>query len=525
MIRIPIVSEFKDAGFKDAQKATQSLQGQLKGFAKTAGLAFGAAAVADFGKKAVVAAIDLNESINAVNVTFGESSEAVLKLSDDAARSVGLSKAAFNSLSVELAGFAGQLATDGQDIATLIDTMTTRAADFASVMNISVDEAVGVFQSTLAGSSEVIRKYGVDVSAAAVEQYLLGEGIAESKSEITEAMKVQARYALIMEGTAKTAGDFANTSDSLANQQRILTAELQNMSAELGQQALPLLGDLADIALEAADAITYLDKQTSKLPGSGGLFDALGNSLKLITGGWQDYTRDLLEAADADREAAEAAGPTNAQLKLRADAYNTVHRQAVRALRAEAIAAEDAAEAQEKYLDSIRHTRDEMGALRRELSKRSDLLGLADAFNEFNDKLEDGTLAAYEQEQAMIDLKLEVLDYAEQINLPDRVVTQLVADLDEGALDDVWWFLARMADGVTLPIKPLVIANEATGTNIRVDEFGNVRSLGASTSTSNNNITVNMAPGANGDDVVDALQRWVRDNGSLPVYTSQAVGP
>lgn len=525
MIRIPIVSEFKDAGFKDAQKATKGLDTQFKQLARTAGIAFGAGAVVDFGRKAVNAAIDLEESVNAVNVTFGESSAAVLQLSEDAARSVGMSSAAFNSLSVELAGFAGQLTGDGQDISTVIESMTTRAADFASVMNISVSEAVGVFQSTLAGSSEVIRKYGVDVSAAAVEQYILGEGIADSKSEITEAMKVQGRYALLMEGTAKTAGDFANTSDSLANQQRILTAELENMSAQLGQQALPLLTDLADIALKAADAISDLDEATAKLPGSGGLFDALGDSLKIISGGWQDFTRDTLEAHAAEQEAADGIATTNAHLKLRADAYNTVHRQAVRALRAEAIALEDAAVAQAKYLKSIEHTVDAVGALQRSLSNQRNILDMADAFDQFRTVMDDADASTREQQQALIDLQLDVIDYATEVaNLPDAVVTELIADLDRGALDEVQAFLEMIGDGITLPITPQVIEvpTGVAGTGaIRVDEFGNVRNVGSTTS----NITVNMPAGANGDDVVQALQQWQRNNGAIPLYTSSAVGP
>jgi hypothetical protein len=42
---------------------------------------------------------------------------------------------------------------------------------------------------------------------------------------MTESDKVMARYQMIMEQTNKTAGDFANTSDSLANSSRIAGAK------------------------------------------------------------------------------------------------------------------------------------------------------------------------------------------------------------------------------------------------------------------------------------------------------------
>jgi hypothetical protein len=37
------------------------------------------------------------------------------------------------------------------------------------------------------------------------------------------------------------------------------------------------------------------------------------------------------------------------------------------------------------------------------------------------------------------------------------------------------------------------------------------------------NITVNMPAGSNGDDVVRALQRWVRSNGALPLATTTSI--
>lgn len=44
-----------------------------------------------------------------------------------------------------------------------------------------------------------------------------------------------------MAQTAVTAGDFANTSDSLANRQRTLKADIENLSATLGNQLLPVM--------------------------------------------------------------------------------------------------------------------------------------------------------------------------------------------------------------------------------------------------------------------------------------------
>lgn len=224
---------------------------QLSAAFSRVGRVIGSAAIVEGFRRSIDAASDLEESVNAVNVTFGKAANGILELSEDSARGVGLASAEFNGLAVQFSSFAERVAGDGGSVVQTIDDITKRAADFASVMNLDVNEAARIFQSALAGETEPIKKFGIDMSAATVEAYAFANGIAEAGSKLTENDKVVARYGLLMEATEKTAGDFANTSDSLANQQRILRAELTNAAASLGQELLPAAataaGTLSDI--------------------------------------------------------------------------------------------------------------------------------------------------------------------------------------------------------------------------------------------------------------------------------------
>ena len=257
-VRIQILGEFNPKGFDEAQKAAEGLSGEMKTLAKTIGGFFAARQVVNFAKGAVDAASDLGESINAVNVTFGDASAGILALGEDAATAVGLSQREFNAFAVQFSGFTQQIAGAGGDIAAVTDDLTTRIADFASVMNMDIPEAAQVFQSALAGETEPIRKFGIDMSAAAVEAHALATGLVSSKSEMTEAIKVQARYSLLMESTNKVAGDFANTSDSLANQQRILAAEMDDAKATIGQAFIPALEGIMNVAIPLVEAFSAL---------------------------------------------------------------------------------------------------------------------------------------------------------------------------------------------------------------------------------------------------------------------------
>ncbi len=257
-------------------KSMKKMGGQMK--AVFAGAA--AVAVFKFLKGAVDASSDLNESINAVNVVFGEASEGVKKLGEDAAASMGLANAEFNTLAVSFSSFVEKIVGPGGDVVGTLEVLTQRAADFASVMNIDVAEAATIFRSGLAGETEPLRKFGIDLSAAAVNAEALASGLAESTSEITEQDKILARYKLLMDQTEKTSGDFANTSGDFANAMRILGAEFENAKAELGDALIPELEKLVPIARRVVELVVDLAPAVGSAAES--FADLVENSLPLI---------------------------------------------------------------------------------------------------------------------------------------------------------------------------------------------------------------------------------------------------
>ena len=243
------------AGDKMAKGTAQGFGSKIKGYfapvAASFAASFAAFGVVNFFKDSTAAASNFAESANAVNVAYGKAAPQIAALGEDAATRLGLSARAFNEIATRFSGFADTIAGSSGDVASVIDDLSTRGADFASVFNINVNDALTLFQSGLAGETEPLRRYGIDLSAAAVENFALANGIAEAGKELTEQQKVQARYALLMEETAKVQGDFANTSDGMANQQRIFAAQLEETQRKLGEAMLPAMTALATFANDA----------------------------------------------------------------------------------------------------------------------------------------------------------------------------------------------------------------------------------------------------------------------------------
>jgi hypothetical protein len=247
-IRIPILTSFDPKGLKQANASFAQLQGSIGSLGRNfavAGAAIGAIGVGL--AKTVQTASSYAESVNAVNVAFGKSAKAIVEFGKTASTTLGVSQVDFNNAAVRFSAFAERIVGSGGDASKFIAEISTRASDFASVFNIEVSEALQVFQSGLAGEAEPLKRFGINLLDSEVKAYAMANGIGAVGKQLTETEKVQARYGLLMEATNKTSGDFANTSDGLANQLRILNAEVSNTQIEIGNQLLPVMAELLPV--------------------------------------------------------------------------------------------------------------------------------------------------------------------------------------------------------------------------------------------------------------------------------------
>jgi hypothetical protein len=198
-----------------------------------------ATAVIGFAQDSIDKASDLNETMSKAEVIFGDNAKAVEDWAGTMATSAGESKtAALDAAS----GFAGLFKTVGLGINQTTDmskNLTQLGADLASFFNTDVGTALDALKSGLNGESEPLRQFNVFLSDTAVASKLASMGIKKVGGQFTEAQKATARYQLILEQTGDAQGDYVRTSDGLANSQRTLAAEVDNLQAEVGQELLP----------------------------------------------------------------------------------------------------------------------------------------------------------------------------------------------------------------------------------------------------------------------------------------------
>lgn len=251
--------------FESAERKAGGLRGTLTRIGEVAGGVLAADALQGIAHRAVAmiqstvqAANDLGESVNAVSKTFGASAGRIQEWGEQNAASFGLSTRAFNQMATPLGAMLKNQGLAMDDVADHTIKLTERAADMASVFNTDVSEALTAIQAGLRGESDPLERFGVGLSAAAVDARALADSGKSATAELTAQEKAVARLNLIYDQTSSTAGDFADTSDGLANSQRIAAAQIENAQAKIGQAFLPMMAKAAQVSGELAETFANL---------------------------------------------------------------------------------------------------------------------------------------------------------------------------------------------------------------------------------------------------------------------------
>lgn len=250
-LKVEIIGDSKslEHALGKSSQASSKFGSALKTLGKAsvvAGAALGGA-LAVGAVKAVKAASDLQEQVNKANVVFAENGKEVIKWSKGLATSFGLSSRA----ALEAAGtFGNMLVPMGfvpKKAAEMSKRMTELGGDMASFNNASIEDTLLAIRSGLAGETEPLRKYGVFLSAARVQQEALRETGKKHAQDLTTLEKTTASYNIILKDTKNTQGDFARSAgSSLANQIRIAQASFENLTASIGTVLLPVVIKLMD---------------------------------------------------------------------------------------------------------------------------------------------------------------------------------------------------------------------------------------------------------------------------------------
>lgn len=296
-------------------KGVKSMKNQVNGLTSAVnklgvaiGTAFAVKKIIQFGKEAIELGSDLQEVQNVVDVTFTTMSDKVNEFAQGAAEAAGLSE----TMAKKYVGTFGAMAkafgfAEGEAF-NMSTSLTQLAGDVASFYNITQDEAYTKLKSVFTGETETLKDLGVVMTQNALDSYAMAEGYGKTTKQMSEQEKVALRYSFVLDQLSAAQGDFVRTSDSWANQTRILSLNFNSFKANIGQALIniftPFLKILNQIVSKMAELskhfVAFSEMLVGKSTSGGG--GSPGDALGEITGGYEDITDATEEATKAQKK-------------------------------------------------------------------------------------------------------------------------------------------------------------------------------------------------------------------------------
>lgn len=284
------------------KKSYLSLSNQMNGFMRNMAKLVSLKAIAEYLGNAVAKFNDFYEATdlfhNAMGNLSGEADTLISKM--QGLLGVDPTKAMTYMATIQSLGTSFGLTSDKAYV--LSKNLTQLAYDEGSYWNKDVAQTFTAMSSAISGEIEPIRRLGVDLSQARLQQELLALGFNKQVSSLSQADKAVLRYIAIMKQTANVQGNLAQTIQSPANQIKILKAQLDMLAKSVGSLLYPAMKSILPPLIAAVQLIREFVQWVAKLMGVKVVFTDFTKSADSV-GGIGDAMDDT---ADSTKKAAKA---------------------------------------------------------------------------------------------------------------------------------------------------------------------------------------------------------------------------
>lgn len=288
----------------------KQLGNSIRGLLGTLGFGLSIAGLVALSKQAIDTASDIQEVQNVVDTAFGSMSYKMEEFAQTSVKQFGISQLSAKQLGSTFMAMGKSMVGDMENASNMALNLTARAADMASFYNKSVQETSTALKSIYTGETESLKEYGVVMTQVNLQEFARQQGINKNIQAMTQAEKVQLQYAYVMEQTSLAAGDFAKTSDSWANQTRILSEQFKELLSVLGSGLVTVLTPIVKFFNTILTQLIAVAKQIgailSKLFGiSMPVADSgkFADNLSAAAGGAEDLTEGMETAGKAAKGA------------------------------------------------------------------------------------------------------------------------------------------------------------------------------------------------------------------------------
>ena len=218
--------------------------GKLKNFLGIGGLF--SLTFATVGRKIGDSITEMNsyiENVNLFTVSMGKYADEAMDYAEKVQDAMGIDMSEFIRNQGIFMNMASGFGVAEDKAYKLSKGLTELAYDISSFYNVDVDTAFQRLQSGIAGEIEPVRRWGIALDQASMQEWMLKKGIDAKVNSLNQADKAMIRYNMMVEAMAGNGaiGDFARTLITPANAIRILQQQITQLSRAIGSLFIPIL--------------------------------------------------------------------------------------------------------------------------------------------------------------------------------------------------------------------------------------------------------------------------------------------
>lgn len=288
------------------ERQTAKMKKSFGGLGRVVASVLGVGAIVAFAKSCINLGSDLAEVQNVVDVSFGKMSGAVDAFAKNAITQFGLSELTAKKYMGTYGAMAKAFGVTGEAGYQMSAAITGLTGDVASFYNLSTDEAYTKLKSIFTGETESLKDLGVVMTQTALDQYALNNGFGKTTAKMTEQEKVMLRYQFVMSSLSDASGDFARTSQSWANQVRVLSLQFESLKATIGQGLInaftPVIRVINAILAKLQTLAAYFKAFTVALFGDVGGSNDIADSMNSAAGSSGAVADNMDKAAGAAKD-------------------------------------------------------------------------------------------------------------------------------------------------------------------------------------------------------------------------------
>lgn len=204
------------------------------------------------------------QALGKMNVVFEDNAKNIEEWASNSLKNFGLAKNTAITMVSDFGALFKGMGISLKETEEWSKTLTERTMDLSNFYDTTIEETTTALNAIVTGQTEPLRRFGINMTQATLQEYAYANGIKKKVSEMTEAEKVQLRYNFVIDRTAIAVGTTARESDSATGQINRFKESIKELGLAFSEEILPVITPLIENLTDFITKLSEMDEGTKK---------------------------------------------------------------------------------------------------------------------------------------------------------------------------------------------------------------------------------------------------------------------